>query len=98
MILGFEEYTFKQLYENKYVTPGDVADPKFGWCIIMAGGPGCGKGWCIDHKLLVQGKHFDVDKFKSMYIKMQKDEKYRKDITEKYKNARREKIMKKTRK
>lgn len=71
MILGFEEYTFQQLYENKYVTPGNEADPKFGWCIIMAGGPGCGKGWCIDNKLLVQGKHFDVDKFKQMYVKLQ---------------------------
>lgn len=71
MILGFEEYTFQQLYENKYVTPGNEADPKFGWCIIMAGGPGCGKGWCIDNKLLIQGKHFDVDKFKQMYVKLQ---------------------------
>ena len=71
MILGFDEYIFQQLYENKYVTPGNQADPKFGWCIIMAGGPGCGKGWCIDNKLLVQGKHFDVDKFKQQYVAIQ---------------------------
>ncbi len=70
-ILNFEDYTFQQLYENKYVTPGNVVNPQFGWCIIMAGGPGSGKGWCITNKLLLQGKHFDVDKFKQLYVQMQ---------------------------
>lgn len=70
-LLGFEDFTFQQLYENKYVTPGNVVNPQFGWCVIMAGGPGSGKGWCIANKLLLQGKHFDVDKFKQLYVTMQ---------------------------
>lgn len=47
-------------------------------------------------KLLIFFVVFIVAAIIATYIKMQKDEKYRKDITEKYKNARREKIMKKT--
>lgn len=70
-ILTYESFVFNELYENKSVTPGGEAYPKFGWCVIMAGGPGSGKGWNIKNKLMLQGKHFDVDKFKEIYVKMQ---------------------------
>lgn len=70
-LLGYENFIFKNLYENKMVTPGNTAYPDFGWCIIMAGGPGSGKGYNIDNKLLVQGKHFDVDKFKTLFVRLQ---------------------------
>jgi predicted kinase len=42
--------------------------PKFGYCVIMCGGGGSGKGHIIDNHLMIQGKVFDVDKLKQQYI------------------------------
>lgn len=46
------------------------SNANYGNCIILAGGPGSGKGYAKDHRILAQFKTFDVDELKKMYIKM----------------------------
>lgn len=46
------------------------SNPNYGQCIILAGGPGSGKGYIKDHKILADFKSVDVDDLKKMYIKM----------------------------
>lgn len=46
--------------------------PKFGQCIVMAGGAGSGKGYVIENHIAINADILDVDELKKTYIKIQK--------------------------
>lgn len=54
------------LTEDKIVKFDGEVSPKFGWCVIMCGGPGSGKSTALDRLVPIQGKHFDVDMVKGL--------------------------------
>lgn len=72
------------ILEKKAVNFGS-AKSNYGQCVILAGGPGSGKGFIKDNKILGTFKSVDVDEMKKMYIKLQKagkiDDKYNYDLS-----------------
>ena len=58
------------ILEKKSINFGS-AKSNYGQCIILAGGPGSGKGYVKDHKILASFKSIDIDDLKKMYIKLQ---------------------------
>ena len=72
------------ILEKKAVNFGS-AKSNYGQCVILAGGPGSGKGFIKDNKILGSFKSIDVDEMKKMYIKLQKagkiDDKYNYDLS-----------------
>ena len=61
---------YEYILEKKSINFGN-AKSNYGQCIILAGGPGSGKGYVKDHRILADFKSIDVDKLKEMYMKMQ---------------------------
>ena len=61
-------YTY--ILEKQSINFGS-AKSNYGQCIILAGGPGSGKGYVKDHRILADFKSIDVDKLKEMYMKLQ---------------------------
>ena len=75
----FEEFCKEYLKEEtetideaSVVTFDRKTFPKDGWCVILAGGPGSGKGYQQNQSIMIDAKVFDVDKLKSMYVKAAK--------------------------
>lgn len=72
------------ILEKKSINFGN-AKSNYGQCIILAGGPGSGKGFIKDNKILSTFKSVDVDEMKKQYIKLQKagkiDDKYNYDLS-----------------
>ena len=60
---------YDYLVEKQSINFGK-SNPNYGQCIILAGGPGSGKGYVKNHKILADFKSVDVDELKKMYIKM----------------------------
>ena len=58
----------EQLNE-KLITFGNKAYPKFGNVVILAGGSGSGKGFIIKNLLGIEGMTFDVDALKELSMK-----------------------------
>lgn len=56
-----------QLNEDRVVKFGGKVYPKFGQCVIMAGGSGSGKGFALNTYLPIDAKVIDVDAFKDLY-------------------------------
>ena len=56
--------TEKEFLEEKLITFGGQAYPKFGHVVIMAGGAGSGKGFVQEELVGLEGRTFDVDKLK----------------------------------
>ena len=54
--------------EAKLITFGGHAYPKEGQVLILAGGAGSGKGFQLSRLIGIEGKVFDVDKFKEMAV------------------------------
>lgn len=52
------------LKEDKVCKFGGEMFPKFGWCIIMLGGPGSGKSTAYNKKVAIDAKKYDPDSFK----------------------------------
>lgn len=61
---------YEYILEKQSINFGS-AKSNYGQCIILAGGPGSGKGYVKDHRILADFKSIDVDKLKEMYIKLQ---------------------------
>ena len=61
----------KFILEKQSINFGS-ARSNYGQCIILAGGPGSGKGFIKDNKILATFKSVDVDDLKKQYIKLQK--------------------------
>lgn len=57
------------ILENRVVT---FDTPKFNQCVILAGGPGSGKGYATNNNILADFKTLNVDDLKKSYIKLQK--------------------------
>lgn len=65
------EEIHKTLSEDKQITFGrGVTNPNYGWCIIVAGASGSGKGFTIDNEIPITGKVINVDDLKKYYNKM----------------------------
>lgn len=56
--------------ENRVVTFGNATYPNFGWCVVLAGGGGSGKGFVASRLLPINAKTINVDDFKKMYVKL----------------------------
>ena len=57
------------LDENKVITfSGDKVYPRFGWCVILSGGTGSGKGFVINKQLPIDGKVMNVDHYNKLYF------------------------------
>ena len=59
----------KILKEDKVVKFGGQVDPKYGWCVLVVGGPGSGKSTAFKNKMLLQTKKFDPDDLKKFKYK-----------------------------
>ncbi len=58
------------LDEAKAVTFGGKTFPDSGWCLVMAGGAGSGKGTAIQKQILLDAKILDVDAMKTLFAKV----------------------------
>lgn len=58
--------TFQKYLDEKLMTFGGKAYPKFGQIVIMAGGAGSGKGFQLSNLVGIEGKTLDVDELKKM--------------------------------
>lgn len=56
----------EELLEDKQVKFGGEVDPKYGWCVIYAGGPASGKSSMQNFNIPINGKKLDVDEFKEL--------------------------------
>lgn len=59
----------KQINEASAITFGNRIFPESGWCVILVGGSGSGKGFIQKDALLIDAKIFDVDALKKFYVK-----------------------------
>lgn len=67
MTKSFKDYLSEQIELNeKLITFGGKAYPKFGNIVILAGGAGSGKGFVLERLLGIEGKVFDVDALKTL--------------------------------
>lgn len=57
------------LLEDKVTKFGGQVFPKFGWCCILAGGAGSGKGYNFNKYVPIEGRKFDPDAVKEKTIK-----------------------------
>lgn len=57
----------KYLTEDRTVKFGGESFPKFGWCVIMCGGPGSGKSAVYDNIVSIDAKKYDVDEVKKLF-------------------------------
>lgn len=70
-IVSEEIHRALQMNEDKVVSFGNgKVDPKYGWCVIMAGAAGSGKGFTIENNIPIVGKTINVDDLKELYNKM----------------------------
>lgn len=70
---AINRYFRELLGENKIITfNGEKVYPNFGWCVILAGGSGSGKGFTLRNELPIDGKLFNVDAYKKLYVVGQK--------------------------
>lgn len=61
-----------EIIQEKLITFGGQAYPKFGNVCIMAGGAGSGKGFVLENLIGMEGKVLDVDALKGMVIASEK--------------------------
>jgi hypothetical protein len=54
------------ILQEKLITFGKKAYPKFGNVVILAGGAGSGKGFTAEHLMGIEGRTFDVDAVKKL--------------------------------
>lgn len=67
--LSFREFYDLQYLEEKLITFGGQAYPKFNNIVIMAGGAGSGKGFVKNNLVGMEGYTFDVDELKKLASK-----------------------------
>lgn len=58
------------LNERRVVTFNGTTYPNNGWCVVLSGGSGSGKGYTLLRQLPIDGKIIDVDRLKELYVKM----------------------------
>ena len=62
--------------EDKMISFDGEISPKYGWCVIMGGGSGSGKGAVVKRVMGIKAKIFDVDAIKELYAKVINDDRY----------------------
>lgn len=67
-IMSFNK--FCEVVQEKLITFGNKAYPKFGNVVILAGGAGSGKGFQLGGLIGIDGKVFDVDELKKLALKI----------------------------
>jgi dephospho-CoA kinase len=95
-VKNLNQFTYKQesvlkkrnssiLNEDRMIKFNGQLSPKFGWCVIMSGGAGSGKGYVQKQIMDFDAKVLDVDELKKLYVKAIKSDKTtlgrNKDIT-----------------
>ena len=65
LIPSFEDFS---IINEKLITFGNKAYPKYNNVVIMAGGAASGKGFIIDNLLGIEGKSIDVDQLKVLSL------------------------------
>jgi hypothetical protein len=63
-MISFKSFLSEELLNEKLITFGGKAYPRFGNVVILAGGAGSGKGFVKDKLLGIEGYSFDVDELK----------------------------------
>jgi len=56
------------LLEDKVVKFNNATYPKFGWCVMMCGGPGAGKSTVLKNIVPIEGKVYNADTVKEMAV------------------------------
>lgn len=56
--------------ENRVITFDGKTYPNFGWCVVLSGHGGSGKGFALEKSIPIDGKIINVDHFKKMWVKM----------------------------
>lgn len=64
-----KEFLTEEQLDEKLITFGGKAFPKFGQIVIMSGGAGSGKGFIKDKLIGIEGWNFDVDALKLLAVK-----------------------------
>ena len=80
-MLTFQEFITEGLLEEKLITFGDKAYPKFGHVVLLAGGAGSGKGFVLENLMGIEGRVLDVDELKSLSMRTEKVRQRVKDKT-----------------
>lgn len=62
-------YMIWLLNEDKMIKFDGQLSPKFGWCCIMSGGAGSGKGFVQKQVMDFDARVLDVDELKKLYVK-----------------------------
>lgn len=70
---GIRDAVRNAVVEDRVVKFDNKVYPRFNQAIIMAGAAGSGKGYSINKYVPIDGKHMDVDTFKSQYVRMLND-------------------------
>lgn len=81
MIPDFKDY---DPINEKAITFGGKAYPKYDNILILAGGGGSGKGFAKDHAMAFNGKNFDVDEIKTQLSKFKEGSELDKDFVADY--------------
>lgn len=68
----FNQFINDEIVQEKLITFGKQAYPKFNNVVIMAGGAGSGKGFQIENLIGIEGKLLDVDALKLLALKEKK--------------------------
>lgn len=63
------KFKSRQLNEDRMIKFNGQLSPKFGWCVIMSGGAGSGKGYVQKQIMDFDAKVLDVDELKKLYVK-----------------------------
>ena len=56
----------QSLLEDKVVKFNNEMYPKFGWCVILMGGGGSGKGTVFKNKVPIEGEYYNPDDLKEL--------------------------------
>lgn len=67
-MISFKEFLETYSLNEKLITFGGRAYPKFGQIVILAGGAGSGKGFTLNKLLGIEGNVLDVDALKALAI------------------------------
>lgn len=68
----FKDIELENELNEKLITFGGKAYPKFGNVVILSGGAGSGKGFVKEKLLGIEGQEYDVDELKKLSMKSEK--------------------------